>query len=140
MARIEATSDTAPVARKARSAGTASRWMREKAMSPPRILRPSRVRPSVSEREIEETPAIAATPSAMQARKMPKPGEPAAQLAQGEAQDQRQALRRAGRRGVALREPCIVAHLSRLRGVGLDMARSAAAPCGRSGGRGRGRG
>ena len=78
-------------ARKARSGRAASRWSREKAMSPPRIRRPSRVMPSVSEREREETPAIAATPSAMQARKMPKPLQAAAQLAQGEAQQERQA-------------------------------------------------
>ena len=85
----------------------ASRWSREKAMSPPRIRRPSRVMPSVSEREREETPAIAATPSAMQARKMPKPLQAAAQLAQGEAQQERQAggggrpaLRRGGKGAV----------------------------------------
>ena len=58
-------------------------------MSPPRIRRPSRPMPSVSERDRDDTPAIAATPSAMQARKMPKPLQAAAQFAQGEAQDQR---------------------------------------------------
>ena len=38
-------------------------------MSPPRITRPSEEIPSVSARETEFTPAIAATPRAMQATK-----------------------------------------------------------------------
>ena len=43
----------------------------------------------MSARDTDETPAMAApTPSAMQARKMPKPRSPRAQLAQGEAQDE----------------------------------------------------
>ena len=53
-------------------------------MSPPRIRGPPGVRPSVSEREIDETPAIAATPSAMQPRKIPNPVSPP-KLAQCEA-------------------------------------------------------
>ena len=75
-------------------------------MSPPRIRRPSRVMPSVSERDREETLAIAATPSAMQARKMPKPRRPAAQLAQGEAQQERQARGGAKAVAAAWREGC----------------------------------
>src|SRR3954451_9165559 len=77
MARMEAIDDTRPRAvRNARSAAFASRWIREKAMSPPRMRRPSWASPSVSERAIEDTPAMAATPSAMQARKTPNPRKP----------------------------------------------------------------
>ena len=44
--------------------------------SPPRMTRPSRSMPSVRLRENEPTPAIAITPSAMQATKMRKPCKP----------------------------------------------------------------
>ena len=55
--------------RKARSAASASRWISEKARSPPRMTRPSRARPSARLPANEPTPAIAMTPSAMQAMK-----------------------------------------------------------------------
>src|SRR3954469_20127099 len=77
MARMEAMDDTRPRAvRNARSAEFASRWIREKAKSPPRMRQPSWASPSVSERAIDDTPAMAATPSAMQARKTPNPRKP----------------------------------------------------------------
>ena len=76
-------------------------------MSPPRMRRPSREMPSVSERDRDDTLAIAATPSAMQARKMPKPLQAAAQFAQGEAQDERQGERGCAALGVAGRVPCM---------------------------------
>src|SRR6202035_5305519 len=44
--------------------------------SPPRIARPSRASPSTSARADEPTPAIAATPSAMQAMNTPNPRTP----------------------------------------------------------------
>ena len=50
------------------------------------MTRPSRASPSVRLRENEPTPAIAITPSAMQATKMRKPCKPAAQFAKRKAQ------------------------------------------------------
>ena len=50
------------------------------------MTRPSRASPSVRLRENEPTPAIAITPSAMQAMKMRKPRKPAAQFAERKAQ------------------------------------------------------
>src|SRR3954468_22261696 len=70
--------------------------MGEKVTSPPRILRPSRPSPSVREREIDETPAIAATPSAMQARNTPKPLRPP----RSSRRARRSTSGRAGRRGL----------------------------------------
>src|SRR3954471_19563722 len=125
MARIVAMVDRGPrPARNARSAGLASRWIRLNAMSPPRILRPSRDRPSVSERELADPPAIAATPSAMQARKIPKPRKP--------PRSSRKAKRRTSgppggrRRGAAGMGPCIGASRRRRVGVGLDATRAQA--------------
>jgi hypothetical protein len=72
-----ATTETAPCApRKARSLSFASRWTSEKARSPPRITPPARERPSARLCATEPTPAIAMTPSAMQATKTPKPRNP----------------------------------------------------------------
>src|SRR5690606_31464845 len=77
MARIVATSETRPSpSRKPRSAASARRWIRVKERSPPRIVRPSRAIPPWSERASEPTPAIAATPRAMQARKTANPLRP----------------------------------------------------------------
>src|SRR5215831_14514983 len=53
--------------RYAASPALASRRLRENARSPPRMTRPSRARPSASPDATEPTPAIAMTPSAMQA-------------------------------------------------------------------------
>src|SRR4051794_14533317 len=120
MARMVAIDETRPRAeRKARSASLAWRWKRLKLMSPPRMRRPSRASPSVSERDSEETPAIAATPSAMQARKMPKPRKPP----RSSRSASRSTSGRPWRRGVgeAGRVPCIAAS-GRLRSVGLDAA------------------
>src|SRR5262245_53825941 len=64
-------------ARNARSASVASRWISENATSPPRITRPSRASPSARLRANDATPAIAITPSAMQARNTRKPASPA---------------------------------------------------------------
>src|ERR1700722_9865223 len=50
--------------------------MSENDASPPRITRPSRPMPSLSARARLSTPTIAATPSAMQRRKMRKPASP----------------------------------------------------------------
>ena len=58
-------------------------------MSPPRMARPSRAMPSVMPRATEPTPAMVATPRAMQARKMPKPRMPAAEIAEREADRRR---------------------------------------------------
>src|SRR5215510_7671680 len=72
-----AATETRPwAARKARSAGVASRWIRLNARSPPRMTRPSRASPSTSARADEPTPAMAKTPSAMQAMNTPKPRTP----------------------------------------------------------------
>src|SRR5262249_6433398 len=64
------------LSRKRRSASLTSRWVRMNERSPPRITWPSRSMPSVRLRENEPTPAIAITPSAMQATKMRKPCSP----------------------------------------------------------------
>ncbi len=70
MTRRVAATDTSPRARrKAISSGLASRWISENAMSPPSKVRPSRVKPSLRLAATEPTPAIAITPSAMQAMK-----------------------------------------------------------------------
>ena len=61
---------------KARSLSLASRWTSEKARSPPRITRPAREMPSARLCATEPTPAMAMTPSAMQATKTPKPRKP----------------------------------------------------------------
>src|SRR5215831_19451044 len=50
--------------------------MSEKARSPPRITRPALPMPSVRLPATEPTPAIAKTPSAIQAMKTPKPRRP----------------------------------------------------------------
>src|SRR5262249_39213005 len=50
--------------------------MSEKARSPPRITRPALPMPSLRLAATEPTPAIAKTPSAMQAMKTPKPRRP----------------------------------------------------------------
>src|SRR6516225_127698 len=50
--------------------------MSEKARSPPRITRPALPMPSVRLAATEPTPAIAETPSAIQAMKTPKPRRP----------------------------------------------------------------
>ena len=70
MTRSAAATETWPRARrKASSSGLASRWISEKATSPPSSVRPSRVKPSLRLAATEPTPAIAITPSAMQAMK-----------------------------------------------------------------------
>ncbi len=70
MARVVAATDTWPRPRsKAISSGFASRWNSERATSPPSKVRPSRVKPSLRLAATEPTPAIAITPSAMQAMK-----------------------------------------------------------------------
>ncbi len=68
MPRMVATAETWPcVARNARSSGFASRWISENAMSPPSSVRPSRSRLSDRLADSAPTPAMANTPSAMQA-------------------------------------------------------------------------
>jgi len=68
IARMVAAAETLPRrSRKARSAALASRWISENARSPPRMVRPSRAKPSVRLFANEPTPAIAITPSATQA-------------------------------------------------------------------------
>ena len=68
MPRSDAATDTWPrERRKASSSGLASRCISENAASPPSSVRPSRARPSLKEAATEPTPAIAITPSAMQA-------------------------------------------------------------------------
>ena len=72
MARMVAASETRPPcatwrSRNARSSRPASRRLSENERSPPRITRPSRARPSMRAEATELTPAIAITPSAMQA-------------------------------------------------------------------------
>ena len=52
------------------------RWISEKERSPPSIARPSRASPSTRPWANEPTPAIAVTPSAMQAMNTPKPRTP----------------------------------------------------------------
>ena len=70
MARNVAATETSPrERRKAISSGLASRWISEKAASPPSSVRPSRASPSLRLAATEPTPAIAITPSAMQAMK-----------------------------------------------------------------------
>ena len=70
MPRKVAAIETAPRARRnATSSGLASRWIRENARSPPSNVRPSRANPSPRLAATEPTPAIAITPSAMQAMK-----------------------------------------------------------------------
>src|SRR5262249_43225167 len=70
IARVIAATETWPLARsRAISSGFASRWNSEKATSPPSRVRPSRVSPSLRLAATEPTPAIAITPSAMQAMK-----------------------------------------------------------------------
>ena len=70
MTRSAAATETWPRARrKASSSGLASRWISENATSPPSNVRPSRVKPSLRLAATEPTPAIAITPSAMQAMK-----------------------------------------------------------------------
>src|SRR5258707_1254214 len=77
IARNGAATETSPrPLRKARSSGVASRWISAKERSPPRIARPSRASPSTRPWANEPTPAIAVTPSAMQAMKTPKPRTP----------------------------------------------------------------
>ena len=68
LARKAAATETWPrVRRKASSSGVASRWISENATSPPSKVRPSRLKPSLRLAATEPTPAIAITPSAMQA-------------------------------------------------------------------------
>ncbi len=68
MARMVAATELRPRASmNDRSAALASRRLSENATSPPRITRPSRASPSASPDATEPTPAIAITPSAMQA-------------------------------------------------------------------------
>ena len=75
---LDAAAESAPRLRmKALSSAVASRWISEKARSPPRMLRPSCASPSERLRAKEPTPAIAMTPSAMQAMKIRKPRSPA---------------------------------------------------------------
>ena len=70
MTRSAAATETSPRARRnAISSGLASRWISENATSPPSNVRPSRVKPSLRLAATEPTPAIAITPSAMQAMK-----------------------------------------------------------------------
>src|SRR6516165_3551916 len=74
---MTATRESLPcAARKLCSASLNSRWMSSNETSPPRIVRPCRASPSPSARETAPTPEIAATPSAIQARKTPKPRSP----------------------------------------------------------------
>ena len=77
MPRNVATVDSEPCAsRKRCSSAERRRWMSANEASPPRITRPSRPMPSLSARARLSTPTIAATPSAMQRRKMRKPASP----------------------------------------------------------------
>ena len=77
IARMVATGEICPCrSRNARSGSLASRWTSEKAMSPPRISRPSRASPLARLSANEPTPAIAMTPSAIQATKIRKPCKP----------------------------------------------------------------
>jgi hypothetical protein len=70
MPRRVATMETVPrERRKATSSGLASRWNSMKEASPPSSVRPSRDRPSPRLAATDPTPAIAITPSAMQAMK-----------------------------------------------------------------------
>ncbi len=70
MPRKVAAVDTVPrERRKETSSGFASRWNSTKETSPPSSVRPSRARPSLRLAETEPTPAMAITPSAMQAMK-----------------------------------------------------------------------
>ena len=64
------------LSRKANSGGVASRWLSSKRMSPPSSACPSAATPDEIARATEPTPPIAATPSAMQVRKMRKPDSP----------------------------------------------------------------
>ena len=77
MPRNVATVDSEPCAsRKRCSSAERRRWMSANEASPPRITRPSRPMPSLSARARLSTPTIAATPSAMERRKMRKPARP----------------------------------------------------------------
>ena len=77
MPRNVAMVDSEPCAsRKRCSSAERRRWMSANDASPPRITRPSRPMPSLSARARLSTPTIAATPSAMQRRKMRKPARP----------------------------------------------------------------
>src|SRR3984957_17957104 len=77
MPRKVATVDSEPcVSRKRCSSAERRRWMSANDASPPSITRPSRPMPSLSARARLSTPTIAATPSAMQRRKMRKPARP----------------------------------------------------------------
>ena len=68
MPRKVAATDTSPRERRnATSAGLASRWISKKETSPPSSVRPSRASPSLRLAATEPTPAIAITPSAIQA-------------------------------------------------------------------------
>ena len=70
---------SATVPRPSRNAllgGVASRWLSSKRRSPPSSDWPSLATPAVIERATELTPPIAATPSAMQVRKIMKPDRP----------------------------------------------------------------
>ena len=68
MPRKVAATDTCPRERRnATSAGFASRWNSTKETSPPSSVRPSRASPSLRLAATEPTPAIAITPSAIQA-------------------------------------------------------------------------
>src|ERR1700751_5269473 len=65
--------------------------MSEKARSPPRITRPALPMPSLRLAATEPTPAIAKTPSAMQAMKTPKPRSPPRKSRQAKRQANRPA-------------------------------------------------
>src|ERR1700756_2886749 len=65
--------------------------MSEKARSPPRITRPAFPMPSLRLAATEPTPAIAKTPSAMQAMKTPKPRSPPRKSRQANRQAKRPA-------------------------------------------------
>ena len=67
--RVAATETSPRERRNATSSGLASRWISENATSPPSSVRPSRASPSPRLAATEPTPAIAITPSAMQAMK-----------------------------------------------------------------------
>ncbi len=100
-------------------------------------FRPSRASPSESERDSEATPAMVATPMAMQASSTVKPRKPPRNSRNAR---RRVSGRRDGRPGVspgsAGRLPC----MDPTRSPSCRSAPSAAAPCGRTGGRGRDRG
>ena len=77
IARIEAIVDSEPWrSRKACSCGVRRRLISENAASPPRMTRPCRPRPSSSAFARLCTPTIAATPRAMQSRKIQRPASP----------------------------------------------------------------